>query len=495
MTLRRRLTLMSVVAVTLTVLCAAVASYVAMRSELRGQADDALRRQGALVARLGVAAGIVGSPGTAPSGARTTGPPGAPDVGVPPPLARGGPRLSPGRPVPPSVLRQLPAPPPRLGGSADFVQFLDREGRPVGRNIDAARLPAGSAERAVAKGERDSALEDAQVADSHVRVFTQRVPGVGAIQLARSLDSTDRVLSRMRWILLAICGAAMAAALAASRVLTRPVVAPIRSVTEAADHIEATGDLDRRVPAAGDDEVGRMAARFNAMLDRLAGTQRALTQSTEAQRQLVADASHELRTPVTSLRTNAEVLLGGKGLDEKERQRILSDVVDQTEELSSLVGDLIELARGDVPASVREEVRFEELVAEAVDRARRRFPDVQFAAELRPCLVEGDPERLARAVGNLVDNAAKYSPANGLVEVSVDDGELAVRDRGPGIPEDEAPHVFERFYRGARARGRPGSGLGLAIVKQVADGHGGSVSVEPAEGGGTIARLKLHGRG
>ena len=118
-----------------------------------------------------------------------------------------------------------------------------------------------------------------------------------------------------------------------------------------------------------------------------------------------------------------------------------------------------------------------------------------FAAELRPCLVEGDPERLARAVGNLVDNAAKYSPAGGLVEVSVDDGELAVRDRGPGIPEEEAPHVFERFYRGARARSRPGSGLGLAIVKQVADGHGGRVSVEPAEGGGTIARLKLHGRG
>jgi two-component system sensor histidine kinase MprB len=235
-----------------------------------------------------------------------------------------------------------------------------------------------------------------------------------------------------------------------------------------------------------------MASRFNAMLDRLAGTQRALEDSTAAQRQLVADASHELRTPVTSLRTNAEVLLSGEGLDEAARRRVLTDVVDQTEELSALVGDLIELARGDVPIAVREEMRFEEVVGEAVDRARRRWPDVRFAADdLRPCLVEGDPERLARAVGNLLDNAAKYSPAGGVVDVWVDDGEIAIRDQGPGIPADEAPHVFERFYRGVRARGRPGSGLGLAIVKQVADGHGGTVSLEPADGGGTVARLKL----
>jgi two-component system sensor histidine kinase MprB len=470
---------MSVVAVAVTVLCAAAASYVALRSQLRGQADDALRRQGTLVGLRGVGFAIA-DPAAAP---------GAPPA-VPPAAQR-----PPGALPAPTFLRRLPAPPPRFGGRADFVQLLDPQGNVVGRNTSAARLPSGKAEREVAAGGRRVVLTDARVSGSHVRVLTQRVPGAGAIQLARSLDSTDRVLSRMRWILLAICGAATAAALAASRVLTRPVVAPIRSVTEAAEHIEATGDLDRRVPAAGDDEVGRMAARFNAMLDRLAGTQRALTESTEAQRQLVADASHELRTPVTSLRTNAEVLLAGTGLDEDERRRILTDVVEQTEELSALVGDLIELARGDVPASVREEVRFEELVEEAIDRARRRFPDVEFAAELRPCLVEGDPERLARAVGNLVDNAAKYSPAGALVEVSVDDGELAVRDRGPGIPEDEAPHVFERFYRGSRARGRPGSGLGLAIVKQVADGHGGTVSVEPAEGGGTIARLKLHGRG
>jgi two-component system sensor histidine kinase MprB len=474
MTLRRRLILMSVVAVAVTVLLAAAASYVALRSQLRGQADDALRRQGDLIVSVRGGGVAVGPPGVGalvgPGGGTT-------------------------RVVPPTVLRTLPAPPPRLGGPADFVQILDHHGRVVGRSVQRAPLPSGTVERHVAEGKLGSVLTDAHVAGSHVRVFTKQVPGVGALQLARSLDSTDRVLSRMRWILLAICAAATGAALAASRILTRPVVAPIRSVTEAAEHIEATGDLDRRVPAAGDDEVGRMAARFNAMLDRLAGSQRALADSTAAQRQLVADASHELRTPVTSLRTNAEVLLGGAGLDAKERRRVLEDVVDQTEELSALVGDLIELARGDVPVAVREEVRFEELVDEAVGRSRKRYPDVEIVAtDLRPCLVEGDPERLARAVGNLIDNAAKYSPEGGRVEVSVDDGEMAVRDRGPGIPEDEAPKVFERFYRGSRARGRPGSGLGLAIVKQVVEGHGGSVSVEPADGGGTIARLKLHGR-
>jgi two-component system, OmpR family, sensor histidine kinase MprB len=480
MTLRRRLTLMSVVAVAVTVLCAAVASYLALRSQLRDQADDALRRQGELIVGLrgeGLAAEIP-APAGVPAPAPAPPPAGAPGV------------------VPPRVLRSLPAPPPRLGGAASFVQILDRNGRPAGRNITAARLPAGRAERQVAQGRRRSTLTDAHVAGSHVRVFTRRVPGAGAIQLARSIDADDRVLSRMRWILLAICGAATLAALAATRVLTRPVIAPIRSVTEAADHIEATGDLDRRVPAAGDDEVGRMAARFNAMLDRLAGSQRALAESTAAQRQLVADASHELRTPVTALRTNAEVLLGGTGLDEQERRRVLADVVEQTEELSALVGDLIELARGDVPAAATEEVRFEEVVGEAVQRARKRHAGITFVAEdLRPCLVVGDPERLARAVGNLLDNAAKYSPQGGTVEVSVDDGEMAIRDRGPGIPEEDRPHVFERFYRGAQARGRPGSGLGLAIVKQVAESHGGRVSLEPAEGGGTIARLKLHQRG
>ncbi|MEA2273021.1 MAG: two-component system, OmpR family, sensor histidine kinase MprB, partial [Solirubrobacteraceae bacterium] len=313
MTLRRRLTLMAVVAVGLTVLCAAVASYVALRSQLRGQADDALRRQGELI--VGLRGGEIGF------GAQG----GPPDFVAPAP----GTRLVPGRPVPPTLLRQLPAPSPRFGGPASYVQLLDTSGRAVGRNIETARLPAGKTERAVAAGERSNALTDAHVAGLHVRVFTQRVPGVGAIQLARSVDSTDRVLFRMRWILLAICAAATAAALVASRFLTRPVIAPIRFVTEAAEHIEATGDLDRRVPAAGTDEVGRMASRFNAMLDRLAGTQRALEDSTAAQRQLVADASHELRTPVTSLRTNAEVLLSGEGLDEEARRRVLTDVVDQ----------------------------------------------------------------------------------------------------------------------------------------------------------------------
>jgi two-component system sensor histidine kinase MprB len=482
-TLRRRLTLMAVVAVGVSVVGAAVASYFALRSHLRDQADSALRAQGVLVAQR-------------PAVAIAIRPEGAPGIGhevLIPTRRRGVPRPPPDlvRPVPPSVLRSLPAPPPREGRPADFVQLLDSRGVPRGRNRRLARLPVGAPERAVAAGRRRQVLRDAEVGASHVRLLTQRIPGRGAIQLAQSLDSSDRVLERMRWTLGVICLVALAAAVAASRLLARPVVAPIAAVSEAAEHIEATGDLSRRVPATGDDEVGQMAARFNAMLDRLAGSQRALAESTAAQRQLVADASHELRTPVTSLRTNAEVLLEGQGLDEQERRALLEDVVAQTEELSSLVADLIELARGDVPVTTRADVRLDEVVGEAVATARRRSSGVEFVLDLRPSVVEGDPERLSRAVGNLLDNAVKYSPEGGVVEVTVADGEVAVRDHGPGIPADEAPHVFERFYRGARARGRPGSGLGLAIVKQVADSHGGTVSVEPAAGGGTVARLRL----
>jgi two-component system, OmpR family, sensor histidine kinase MprB len=235
-----------------------------------------------------------------------------------------------------------------------------------------------------------------------------------------------------------------------------------------------------------------MAQRFNAMLDALEGSRRALDQSVHSQRQLVADASHELRTPVTSLRTNIEVLLSEEGeLAGDDRRRLLEDVRAETEELTALITDVIELARGDeLPASV-DDVQFDHVVAEAVARARRRRPGTRFDAQLEPTLVEGLSERLGRAVDNLLDNAAKHAPEGTVVEVVLRGGELTVRDHGPGIPADERPHVFDRFYRGASARGRPGSGLGLAIVRQVAETHGGAIAVEEAPGGGALFRLTL----
>jgi two-component system sensor histidine kinase MprB len=216
-----------------------------------------------------------------------------------------------------------------------------------------------------------------------------------------------------------------------------------------------------------------------------------------AQRQLVADASHELRTPVTSLRTNVEVLLeeaGSASLAPAERQRLLADMREQAEELTLLINDVIELARGHQPLAASDDVRLDEVVGEAIGRAQRHAPSIRFDGSLAPVVVRGDAERLGRAVSNLLDNAAKHSPPGGSVEVDVAvDGTVTVRDHGPGVPDADKPLIFDRFYRGATARGRPGSGLGLAIVRQVAEAHGGEVTVADAPGGGAVFRLSIAG--
>jgi len=156
-----------------------------------------------------------------------------------------------------------------------------------------------------------------------------------------------------------------------------------------------------------------------------------------------------------------------------------------------LVADLVDLARGDEPQPDIEDVRLDTLVAEAVERARRHASDKVFSTQLEPCVVEGVPARLDRAVTNLLDNAAKWSPAGGRIEVSVHDGKVTVRDHGPGIADADLPYVFDRFYRAEAARGLPGSGLGLAIVRQVAESHGGTVAAERANGGGARMSLEL----
>jgi two-component system sensor histidine kinase MprB len=205
----------------------------------------------------------------------------------------------------------------------------------------------------------------------------------------------------------------------------------------------------------------------------------------------VADASHELRTPVTSLRTNVEVLLAGAELEEGDRRALLRDMVGQSEELSGLVGDLIELARGDDGDPPIEDVALHELVAEAVGRARLRAGAVGFCTELAPCVIAGVPDRLGRAVDNVLDNAIAHSPPGGAVEVALRDGLLEVRDHGPGASEDELGQLFDHFFRSAQGRGQHGSGLGLAIVRQVADAHGATVGAANAPGGGLVVRLSF----
>jgi two-component system sensor histidine kinase MprB len=318
-----------------------------------------------------------------------------------------------------------------------------------------------------------------------VRVYTRALGDRQALQVARPVDEVDAAISRLGWIFggVGVGGIGLAAGL--GLVITRTTTRPLRELSDAADHVARTRDLSRRIDAGGDDDLSRLASSFNTMLG-------ALERSMAAQRQLVADASHELRTPLTSVRTNIEVLAGSNGMPAGERERVLASTAGQVEELSRLVGDLVDLARdGDAAQEPAEAVRLDLLVGEAVERARRLHPDRPIELSAEPSIVTAAPARLHRAVGNLLDNAEKWSPPGAPIEVRARDGTVTVSDRGPGIDESDLPHVFDRFYRAPSARGTPGSGLGLAIVKQVADTYGGRVSIESSPGAGTTARLRL----
>jgi two-component system sensor histidine kinase MprB len=336
MPLRRRMAVTTAVAVGIAVLLAAGIAYAVVRGELRAQVDDQLSEQAQLVERA--------------------------QERLRPQIAR---RLDErfGRPPPDSPFR-VPGLSAARGGSAAYIQFLPPDGDERLRLATGPELPVGDRARAVAAGEADEFFADEHAGGAHVRVLTVPLASGGAVQLARSLESTDSVLARLRWVLLALVAGGVALAAALGRLAARHLVAPVARVTEAARHIARTEDLGRRIEVTSQDEVGELAARFNTMLDTLEG-------SIAAQRQLVADASHELRTPVTSLRTNIEVLAESDALEPAERARLIADVQAQAEELSALVADLIELARGDEAAPAREDVRLDALVAEAIDRARR----------------------------------------------------------------------------------------------------------------------------
>jgi len=448
MALRHRLTLLAAGTVGVTVVLVSLVAFLVLRNELRGQVDDALAQQYAQVALR------------------------ADRFGFTPEL-------------------QLPAPQLRGGAPSGPVQLLTSDGGYYLRARGDLPVPVDDDDRAIAAGQRRFLVRDTRADGLHLRVLTAAVPGGGAIQIARSLSNVDSTLSRLKIVLALLCLAGTLLAAALGRIFGRQVIQPVTDLTAAAEHITQTEDLGRRIDVPGDDEVGRMAQRFNTMLDTLEGSRRALDDSVHAQRQLVADASHELRTPVTALRTNIEVLLAGGELPDDDRRRLLEDVQAETEELGALITDVIELARGDEPLSGVEEIQLDALVAEAVQRASRRRPHATFHAELEPTVVEGLPDRLGRAVDNLLDNAVKYSPEEPVVEIGLRGGALTVRDHGTGIPAADRPHVFDRFYRGSGARGRPGSGLGLAIVRQVADTHGGTIGVGAARGGGSVFTLTL----
>jgi two-component system sensor histidine kinase MprB len=472
---RRRLTVAGAVAVAAAVALAAAVTYVVVRAELRAQVDedlhanaDRLGERFAVALPEGSSERALGLLDVAPEG---------PAIAL-----RDG-----------NVRRRLLLPAPALGGPRGYAQLVTTAGEAIGPPGDGeVVLRPDAAARRVARGDASEALSDAVVDGTPVRVLTTALGPDVALQLAQPVDDVDATLTRLAWILALVSLGGVGLAVALGLVVTRTALAPVVELTEAAEHVARTRDLSRRIAVVGDDELGRLADSFNAMLGEL-------EDSARAQRQLVADASHELRTPLTSLRTNLEVLAAGGDRDAADdpaaaayRALLLRDVVAQLEELSALVGDLVELARDEDVARETEPVRLDELVAGAVERARRRHPDQGFATDLTAVTVEGVPAQLDRAVANLLDNARKWSPPGRPVEVAVAaGGRVAVRDHGPGIAPEDAGRVFDRFYRAPSARGTPGSGLGLAIVRAVADSHGGRVAVAAAIGGGALLTLEI----
>jgi two-component system, OmpR family, sensor histidine kinase MprB len=442
---RARLAIAAAAAVALAVVLASVTVYVVVRSELRGTLDSALRDRAAQVQHEPLRAFQAGDQAF----------------------------LEPG---------------PQLGGAPGYFQVVSADGDTIRLPNETVELPVTDAVREVASGRRGGYLSDADVAGVHVRVITVPYGSQGfAIQIARPLTEVDHSLSRIRTYLLIIAAIGVALAAALGLAVARTALAPVRRLTGATENVAKTGDLSERIDASGTDELSRLAASFNTMLA-------ALEESTRAQQQLIGDASHELRTPLTSLRTNVEVLAGGRELPAEDRERLLRDVIEQLDEMTTLVAELSELARGELEPGAAEDVRLDLLAADAVERTRRNRPGVRFTTDFEESLVHGVPASIERAVANLLDNAAKWSPPDGEVEVAVKDGEVVVRDHGPGMDEIDLPYVFDRFYRASSARGMPGSGLGLAIVRQVAESHGGDVRAEPGEDGGTRMIMRLNGR-
>jgi two-component system, OmpR family, sensor histidine kinase MprB len=373
-------------------------------------------------------------------------------------------------------------------GFADFTndgwEIVDDTGAFVSGNV---RLPVDKTVREVGSGKRDAFYRDVAYQGYHLREVVAPLPDpLGSVIVARSLHDVDAQLGRLRLILLLVSLGGVGAAALAGALVSRTTLAPVRRLTAAAERIARTGDPSERVPEGGRGELARLGASFNTMLG-------ALEESLETQRRFVADASHELRTPLTSLQTNIDVLRREAPLEPDARRRLLADLHRESQEMRSLIGGLLELARGEEGRRDRDRCQLDEVVEAAVERARARFPEIVWRADLEPTVVDGYPDRLERAVWNLLENAGKWSGDGGSVEVSLRGGELRVRDHGPGIAPEDRPLVFDRFYRSAAARSMPGSGLGLAIVREVAEAHGGTVTADEAPGGGALIRLRLDG--
>jgi len=454
MTLRARIAAVAGLAVVLAVLGAAVTVYVVVRADLRGQVDGYLRQRAQIFTGVGA----------------------LPPASV---FARGG--LPRGAKLPAGFPRAVK--PPQFGAASGYVQFVSKRGQIIvpGGQGSSPRIPSSARDRAIAAHGSGRALSDRTVKGTHLRVITVGAGPLGAVVIALPLTQVDHELNEIL-ILLALVGlAGIAIAAVLGALVARTALVPVARFTRRAEVLSDTLDLSQRLDVTGHDEIARLAASFNRTLD-------VLERSVQAQRHLVADASHELRTPMATLRGNIQILREADRLPAEDQASIQDDIVEELDELTSLVSDVVELARETQTEPAHDAVHLDQIVEYAVQRAQRRG-EVQLQVSLEPTVLSGEADRINRAVSNLLDNARKWSPADGTIEISLREGVLSVRDHGPGFQESDLPFVFDRFYRADRARKLPGSGLGLAIVRQAAEAHGGYVKAENAPGGG--ARLTV----
>jgi two-component system sensor histidine kinase MprB len=374
-----------------------------------------------------------------------------------------------------------------LGAGDIRIIYIGADGLPV--SVDHGPvLQLGKPESAVLQGDEDKAIRTIEAGSIRYRVVTVPTEDGGALVLAQSLGPQDRVLEKLGLVTLLFGLAGVIAAGLAGWAVARNGLRPVRRLTESVEEIARTERL-APLPVEGDDEVARLAGAFNSLVSSVDG-------SRIRQRQLVADAGHELRTPLTSLRTNLDLLSQADdsgGLPAEARAELLGDVRAQIEELTTLIGDLIELAREEPAPAVVEPVDLAEVVERAIARVRLRAPGITFESRLHRWMVQGESSALERAVTNLLDNAAKWSPPEGRVTVRLTDGLLSVADQGPGITDQDLPHVFDRFYRSTESRAMPGSGLGLSIVRQVAERHGGTTKAASGPEGGALFTVRLPG--
>lgn len=447
MKISRRLSLAAAVAVAIAVALASLAAYFAVRSKLRSEVDSSLQERASAIQ---MASAALGSP----------------------PLDLPKPAISPSNGA-------------KFGGAAGAIQLVSATGHLRSVPGNSARLPVDAETKQLATVGGQDVLKDEVVDGDHLRVLSSALPGGGAVQVARPLGEIDSVLHQLVLLLVLITAAGVGLAAVLGWLVSRASLAPIRRFTEETETVLEESDASRRMTERGSDELTRLARSYNSTLE-------SLERSVLAQRQLVSDASHELRTPLATLKTNIEVLLRDEDkLATVDREDLARDLVDQIDELTVLVDDVVQLARRGEHEKATEDVALDDVLMGAIARARRHAPGVEFRVDTEREVVTGVAERLDRAIYNLLDNAAKWSPAAGVVDVSLQRGILSVQDDGPGIAAEDLPHVFERFYRSPNARGSRGSGLGLAIVKQVAESHGAEVVARNRSGGGTVMELRF----